>query len=207
MVKLAISALVVAQLCILQAQASHYIQWKLARGHPWIHKAGICIHNGYGMVVSDMDLFGSGVKNYGYHQNGYSVNVNWDNENVGVDSWDTPFKMAKLAISALVVAQLCLLQAQASHYIEFKLIKDSAFAHRAGICIHNGDTMLMTDMDNFGSGVKNYGFHQNGFSANVNWNNENVGVDGWGTYWFQEKTDKNKKYIRWKVPSLTVLLY
>ncbi|KAF9081436.1 hypothetical protein BGX23_000874 [Mortierella sp. AD031] len=107
MVKLAISALVVAQLCILQAQASHYIQWKLARGHPWIHKAGICIHNGYGMVVSDMDLFGSGVKNYGYHQNGYSVNVNWDNENVGVDSWGTYWFQQKYKDITTVIWEGC----------------------------------------------------------------------------------------------------
>ena len=106
--------------------------------------------------------------------------------------------MVKLAISALVIAQLCLLQAQASHYIQFKLIKDSAIMHRAGICIHNGDNMLLADMDYFGSGVKNYGFHENGYSANVNWDNENVGVDGWGTYWFQDKTPKDKKVVHWE---------
>ncbi|KAG0199493.1 hypothetical protein BGX33_011615, partial [Mortierella sp. NVP41] len=106
--------------------------------------------------------------------------------------------MVKLAISALVVAQLCVLQAQASHFIQWKLSKYDLFMHSAGICIHNGDQIVMADMDTFGSGVKNYGYHDRGYSANVNWDNENVGVDSWGTYWFQEKTPKNGKVVDWR---------
>ncbi|KAG0203775.1 hypothetical protein BGX33_008917, partial [Mortierella sp. NVP41] len=109
----------------------------------------------------------------------------------------TSFKMVKFAISAFVVAQLCLLQAQASHYIQYRLNRVD-IVHYGAICIHNGDQILMADGDKFASSVQNYGFHQNGFSANVNWKNQNVGVQGWGTYWFDTKSGEEYQYVTWE---------
>ncbi|KAG0199022.1 hypothetical protein BGX33_011936 [Mortierella sp. NVP41] len=99
-------------------------------------------------------------------------------------------KMVKLAFSAIVVAQLCLLQAQASHYIQWKLARGNLIKHVAGICIRDGDRVHMTDWDDFGSGVQNYGYHKDEWSANVNWKNEEVHLYGHGIYKFDQKSKK-----------------
>ncbi|KAK3847908.1 MAG: hypothetical protein J3R72DRAFT_431046 [Linnemannia gamsii] len=101
--------------------------------------------------------------------------------------------MVKIALSALIVALLCMLQVQASHYILFILNRRAnigiPFSHTAGICIHDGNRILMADGDQFAPSVVNYGFHKDGYSANVNWNNKNVGVKTWGTYRFDNVED------------------
>ncbi|KAF9081395.1 hypothetical protein BGX23_000926 [Mortierella sp. AD031] len=99
--------------------------------------------------------------------------------------------MAKIAIIALLLAQLCILQAQASHYVQFKLVrmKGVMFLHTAGICIHDGERVLMSDYDYFGSGVNDYGFHKDGYSAMVRWNKKNVGITNWGDYSFEHVGD------------------
>ncbi|KAG0209276.1 hypothetical protein BGX33_005725, partial [Mortierella sp. NVP41] len=53
------------------------------------------------------------------------------------------------------------------------------------------------DNDRFGSGVQNYGFHKDGWSANVNWKNEEVGLHGHGTYKF-DKAGKNGTPLVWE---------
>ncbi|KAG0199024.1 hypothetical protein BGX33_011938 [Mortierella sp. NVP41] len=109
----------------------------------------------------------------------------------------TSSKMVKLAILAFVVAQLCILQAQASHYIQWRLVRAHPFVHTAGICIRDGDRVHMTDHDQFASSVQNYGYHKNGWSANVSWKNEDVHLYGHGTYQFDQKS-KGKVEVVWE---------
>ncbi|KAF9104185.1 hypothetical protein BGX29_002279, partial [Mortierella sp. GBA35] len=106
-------------------------------------------------------------------------------------------KMVKLAISALVVAQLCILQAQASHYILWILKREDLFMHKAGICIRDGDRIHMYDHDRFGASVQNYGYHKNGWSATVSWPKQKVDLHGYGSYKFEE-TEKDKYLVRWE---------
>ncbi|KAF9083135.1 hypothetical protein BGX23_011757 [Mortierella sp. AD031] len=94
--------------------------------------------------------------------------------------------MVKLTISALLLVQLCILHAHASHYISFRKGKYEAFTDRAGICLHNGNRILMTYQDDFAKNVQNYGYHKDGWFANVNWHNKEVDVQGWGRYKFQQ---------------------
>ncbi|KAF9103767.1 hypothetical protein BGX29_002954 [Mortierella sp. GBA35] len=103
--------------------------------------------------------------------------------------------MVKLGISAFLLAQLCILQAHASHYIQFRLIKKTDAVHRAGICLHAGNGIIMSDSDDFASIVKNYGFHKDGWFANVNWGNKEVDVQGWGRYKFQKEMGDNRGVI------------
>lgn len=109
----------------------------------------------------------------------------------------TSFKMVKFAISVFVVAQLCILQAQASHYIQFKIIRGNPFTHQAGVCIRDGTKVHMSDYDTFGSGVKNYGFHKDGWSATVNWDREEVNLHGYGVYKF-DKGGKDGSTLVWE---------
>ncbi|KAG0371445.1 hypothetical protein BGX24_001667, partial [Mortierella sp. AD032] len=101
-------------------------------------------------------------------------------------STGTSFKMVKLAISVFVVAQFCILQAQASHYIQFKIQRANPFAHHVGICIRDGTKLHMWDRAIFGSGVSSYGFHKDGWSAEVNWSREEVNLKGHGVYKFDK---------------------
>ncbi|KAF9117755.1 hypothetical protein BGW39_001826, partial [Mortierella sp. 14UC] len=103
--------------------------------------------------------------------------------------------MVKLAISVLVVAQLCILQAQASHYIQFKIHRSHPFAHVAGICIRDGTNVHMWDFDTFGSGVQSYGFHKDGWSAEVDWDKEEVNLRGHGVYKFDKGGKKGSPLI------------
>ncbi|KAF9090277.1 hypothetical protein BGX23_006117 [Mortierella sp. AD031] len=96
--------------------------------------------------------------------------------------------MVKLAISAFLLAQFCILNTQASHYIQFRLTRQTTALHRAGTCIHDGK-ILMTDQDGFGSTIENYGFNKDGWFANVNWKNKEVDVQGWGRFKFQKTMD------------------
>lgn len=105
--------------------------------------------------------------------------------------------MVKLAISVLVVAQLCIFQAQASHYIQFKINRANPFAHEAGICIRDGTKLHMWDMDVFGSGVSSYGFHKNGWSAEVDWDKEEVNLVGHMIYKF-DKGGKRGTPLVWE---------
>ncbi|KAG0211394.1 hypothetical protein BGX33_004333 [Mortierella sp. NVP41] len=179
MVKLGISTFLLAQLCILQAHASHYIQFRLIKKTDAVHRAGICLHAGNGIIMSDSDDFASIVKNYGFHK----------------DGWQPYFKMVKIAFSAVLLAQICILQAYASHYIQFRLYKDTGVLHRVGICLHDGDRALMADQDYFGSSVQNYGFHKDGYAANVKWDNKEVDVQGWGRYKFKNIWSNGHKNI------------
>ncbi|KAF9899446.1 hypothetical protein EC991_008867 [Linnemannia zychae] len=93
-------------------------------------------------------------------------------------------EMFKTLLPILVLAQSCILAVNASHYIAFAL-QGQSVVNQAGICLHDHTGLLMRDHDNFGISVKNYGFHKDGWSLNVNWNNRNVGLQGHGTYGFQ----------------------
>ncbi|KAF9406965.1 hypothetical protein BGZ76_006230, partial [Entomortierella beljakovae] len=95
------------------------------------------------------------------------------------------FNMIKAAIFAFLLVQLCMLQAQASHYIQFKLRRNDLITHRVGICMHDGSRVIMWDWDRFGASVQNYGFHKDGYSANVNYGRYEVAVSNW---------DWNKKF-------------
>lgn len=105
--------------------------------------------------------------------------------------------MVKLAILVFVVAQLCILQAQASHYIQFKIARANPFAHRVGICIRDDSKLHMWDYDTFGAAVKDYGFHKNGWSAQVNWEREEVSLQGHGVYKF-DKGGKRGTPLVWE---------
>ncbi|KAG0211395.1 hypothetical protein BGX33_004334 [Mortierella sp. NVP41] len=106
-----------------------------------------------------------------------------------------PFEMVKLAISAFLLAQPCTLQVHASHYIQFRLFRNTAISHRTGICLHAGNGIIMTDDDIFGSTAKNFGFHKGKWSANVNWDNKEVDVQGWGRYKFQRTMDDKHRAV------------
>lgn len=105
--------------------------------------------------------------------------------------------MVKLAISVFVIAQLCILQAQASHYIQFKIHRGTLIHHEAGVCIRDGTKVHMADYDTFGSGVNSYGFHKDGWHAEVDWEKENVALRGYGVYKF-DKTGKKGKTLVWE---------
>ncbi|KAG0276119.1 hypothetical protein BGZ95_007979, partial [Linnemannia exigua] len=95
-------------------------------------------------------------------------------------------KMLKTLLPVLVLAQSCILAVTASHYIAFGFKSGPYFEDRAGICLHDHTGLLMRDYDTFGSGVQNFGFHKNNWSLNVNWKNRNVGLQGHGTFDFQQ---------------------
>ncbi|KAF9426060.1 hypothetical protein BGZ76_002949, partial [Entomortierella beljakovae] len=59
------------------------------------------------------------------------------------------------------------------------LRKVDAPIERVGICMHDGSRVFMWDWDKFSSTVKNYGFHKDGISANVNWDHKDIGVSTW----------------------------
>ncbi|KAG0211392.1 hypothetical protein BGX33_004331 [Mortierella sp. NVP41] len=92
--------------------------------------------------------------------------------------------MVKLAISAFMLAQLCILKAHASHYILYRNHLGPMYDY-AGICLHAGNGIIMADADTFAHSVQNYGFHKDGWFANVNYKNKEVDVQGWGRYKFQ----------------------
>ncbi|KAG0211393.1 hypothetical protein BGX33_004332 [Mortierella sp. NVP41] len=89
--------------------------------------------------------------------------------------------MAKLAIFAFLLVQLCI----------FMLRPATTFR----ICLHAGNGILMTDQDVFGSTIKNFGFHKDGWSANVNWGNKEVDVPGWGRFKFPSVQDDGYRAI------------
>ncbi|KAG0268719.1 hypothetical protein BGZ95_002340 [Linnemannia exigua] len=88
MFKTLLPVLVLAQSCILAVNASHYISYAL-RGGGIIQHAGICLHDHTGLLMRDHDAFGSGVQNYGFHKNGWSLNVNWRNRDVSLQGHGT----------------------------------------------------------------------------------------------------------------------
>ncbi|KAG0280938.1 hypothetical protein BGZ97_009339, partial [Linnemannia gamsii] len=105
-------------------------------------------------------------------------------------------KMVKAWIfAALALAQFCIPQAEASHYIRFVLLRHGVITADGGICIHDGQNIIMAQRGWFASSVQNYGFHNNGFHANVNWNNKEVGVAQWndGPYKFQNIRDDGNR--------------
>ncbi|KAF9103766.1 hypothetical protein BGX29_002953 [Mortierella sp. GBA35] len=132
MVKIAFSAVLLAQICILQAYASHYIQFRLYKDMGVLHRVGICLHDGDRALMADQDYFGSSIQNYGFHKDGYAANVKWDNKEVDVQGWGrykfkniwsngTSSKMLQVVIFAFLLVQFCILHAHASHYILFSL--------------------------------------------------------------------------------------
>ncbi|KAF9922305.1 hypothetical protein BGZ67_010616, partial [Mortierella alpina] len=91
-----VAALALAQTCILHAEASHYIRFQLSgQGNTWKQWAGICIHDSRRVVMAQGSEFASSTKNYGFYQGELHANVNWKNQNVGVDPWGGPFDFDK----------------------------------------------------------------------------------------------------------------
>ncbi|KAF9406964.1 hypothetical protein BGZ76_006229, partial [Entomortierella beljakovae] len=111
----------------------------------------------------------------------------------------THHKMIKATIFAFLLVQLCILQAHASHYIQFKLRRITFVGHNVAICMHDGERIIMKDSDTFGSGVNNYGFHKDGYSATVSWKTKEVEVANWQAWYSKFPTVYDNGYLaKWE---------
>ncbi|KAF9914385.1 hypothetical protein BX616_008420 [Lobosporangium transversale] len=105
--------------------------------------------------------------------------------------------MIKLLTLVLVAAQTFTIVgiANATHYIAFARGWSNGFTQKVGVCIRGREGLIMQDYDTFWVGVKNYGFHKDGYSALVGAKDRQVRIPGWGVYQLQSASSTHDYWL------------